>query len=324
MAKFRQVYVDFWTDPRVLEEMTPEDRYFYLYLLTNPLTTQCGIYQITKKQMGFELGHSMESINSLVDRFENHHKLIKYNPETREIAVIKWGKYNLNKGGKPILDCVRAELEAVKDKSLIQLLAPNVPNESIAALFQQYVLEDSENGDHIGNDTSHDTDNDTSTTRERYGDNKKNNKNNNKKNKRSSCRENKFSDAQMQLAKHLFARIRDHDPSYPEPNFEKWANDIRLMMEKDKRPENEIAKIIDWCQQSDFWHKNILSTGKLREQFSRLRMEYLDDWKKQKEAAEQKKVGGSSDFTAKKLERERQAEEKFLRGYQANDTEPGG
>ena len=33
MAKFRMVRTDFWKNPIVSEEMTPEDKYFYLYLL---------------------------------------------------------------------------------------------------------------------------------------------------------------------------------------------------------------------------------------------------------------------------------------------------
>ncbi|PUF85810.1 DNA replication protein DnaD, partial [Bacillus altitudinis] len=95
MAKFRQVYTTFWNDPKVTEEMTPEDRYFYLYLITNPNTTQIGVYSITKKQMAFDLGYSIESINSLMDRFETHHELIVYNNETRELAIKNWAKYNL-------------------------------------------------------------------------------------------------------------------------------------------------------------------------------------------------------------------------------------
>ncbi|WP_205694236.1 hypothetical protein [Clostridium manihotivorum] len=35
VMKFRVVYTDFWRDPVIMEEMTPEDRYFYLYLLTH-------------------------------------------------------------------------------------------------------------------------------------------------------------------------------------------------------------------------------------------------------------------------------------------------
>ncbi|MFD2445463.1 hypothetical protein ACFSO7_15970 [Bacillus sp. CGMCC 1.16607] len=65
MAKYRMVRTDFWNNPMVLEEMTPEDKYFYLYLLTNSNTTQTGIYQITKKRMAFDLGYSIESVESI-------------------------------------------------------------------------------------------------------------------------------------------------------------------------------------------------------------------------------------------------------------------
>ena len=87
MAKYRAVQTSFWEDPKVLEEMTPEDNLFYLYLLTNPKATQIGIYQITRKQMAFEIGYSVESINALMDRFEKHHGLIKYNFDTRELCL---------------------------------------------------------------------------------------------------------------------------------------------------------------------------------------------------------------------------------------------
>jgi hypothetical protein len=55
MAKYRMVRTDFWLNPIFLEEMTPEDKYFFLYLQTNPFTTQIGIYTITKKQMAFDM-----------------------------------------------------------------------------------------------------------------------------------------------------------------------------------------------------------------------------------------------------------------------------
>lgn len=86
MAKFRYVYTTFWNDPRVVEDMTAEDKYFFLYLLTNESTTQIGIYQIT-----FDMGYSMESAGALLQRFKDHHKIIKYNEETCEIAIKNWG-----------------------------------------------------------------------------------------------------------------------------------------------------------------------------------------------------------------------------------------
>ena len=139
MALYRQIFIEFWKDPKVTEEMSAEDRYALLYLLTNPHTTQIGIYQITKKQMAFDLGYSTESVGAILERFEKLLRIIKYNQETREIAIKNWGKYNLKRGGKPIMDCVRGELEKVKDKNLIEYVADSIPNETIKNEFLRYV-----------------------------------------------------------------------------------------------------------------------------------------------------------------------------------------
>lgn len=139
MALFRHVRTEFWRDAKVLEEMTPEDKLFFLYILTNGNTTQIGIYKIPKKQIAFELGYSVESINTLIDRFENHYKIIRYNPETRELAIKMWGKYNLVKGGKPIIDCVKKEVKEVKDKSLLAYVAQYIHNEEIKKEFEKLI-----------------------------------------------------------------------------------------------------------------------------------------------------------------------------------------
>jgi DnaD/phage-associated family protein len=138
LAKYRMVQTDFWKDPIVLEEMTPEDKYFFLYLLTNPNTSQIGIYRITKKQMAFDLGYSIESVHSLMDRFIEHHKVIRYNPETRELAIKNWGKYNLRKGGKPVIDCIYAELKEVEDTSLIQYVLESIQKGEICSVYESF------------------------------------------------------------------------------------------------------------------------------------------------------------------------------------------
>lgn len=156
MAKYRYVYTSFWNDPRVVEEMTAEDKYFFLYLLTNESTTQIGIYQITKKQIAFDMGYSMESAGALIQRFRDHHKLIKYNEETREIAIKNWGKYNLVRGGKPIIDCVTSELKEVKDVSLIQWVGEGITNEPVRNVYESY-YKVHENGECSNNTGSDDT-----------------------------------------------------------------------------------------------------------------------------------------------------------------------
>lgn len=49
MAKYRAIQVDFWEDGFVLD-LTPEEKYFYLYLLSNSRTTQCGCKRISSNK----------------------------------------------------------------------------------------------------------------------------------------------------------------------------------------------------------------------------------------------------------------------------------
>ncbi len=148
MALFRKVHTEFWTDVKVSEDMTPEDKLFMVYLLTNPHTTQLGVYEITPKMIAFEIGLSIESARALLERFENHHKLIKYNKLTREIAIKNWGKYNLNRGGKPIEDCLKREIDKVKDLSLIKFILEHTDHTVLKRKINLYAGFD---------DTSHDT-----------------------------------------------------------------------------------------------------------------------------------------------------------------------
>lgn len=53
-------------------------------------------------------------------------------------------------------------------------------------------------------------------------------------------------------------------------NLNPWINEIRLMIEIDKRTPEEILKVIEFSQKDSFWWPNILSAGKLRKQFDQL------------------------------------------------------
>lgn len=156
---YRLVYTDFWNDPKVMEEMTPEDKYFYLYLLTNANTNMIGIYRIVKKQMAFDLGYSIESVNSLMERFISTYDLIIYNADTRELCIKNYGKYNLNKAGKPVTDCIKKELNEVKDKSLIKEIAANVRHAGNKKIIMDYL-----NSIGVCNDTLDEGGDDTSST----------------------------------------------------------------------------------------------------------------------------------------------------------------
>ena len=57
MAIYRNVRIGFWTDTKIVDDFTPEDKYFYLYLFTNPHTNLCGCYELSFKQASVELGY---------------------------------------------------------------------------------------------------------------------------------------------------------------------------------------------------------------------------------------------------------------------------
>jgi hypothetical protein len=92
MEEMRLLNTDFWRDPVVAKKMSAAEKYFYLYLLTNHHTTNNGVYRITIEQMALDLGDSNEKIHLLMEKFIQHYKLIRYNPEISEIAIKNWSK----------------------------------------------------------------------------------------------------------------------------------------------------------------------------------------------------------------------------------------
>ena len=78
------------------------------------------------------------------------------------------------------------------------------------------------------------------------------------------------------LAKYLYELIKRNNEYAKEPNFQTWANDIRLMHESDGLSYEVIKNCIAWCQQDSFWYKNILSAKKLREKFPTLYLQAKD------------------------------------------------
>lgn len=115
----RIVNTDFWSDEKVLDNFTPEDKYFYLFLLSNPLSRQLGIYKLPIKMIEFYTGYKEECVKVLLKRFEQTYNIIKYNHETQEVAILNYLKWSIVRGGKPVEDCIKADMEKVKDKSLI-------------------------------------------------------------------------------------------------------------------------------------------------------------------------------------------------------------
>ncbi|CAG7840832.1 hypothetical protein CLOHAE12215_02256 [Clostridium haemolyticum] len=116
MAKYRQLQTNFWNDGFVLD-LTPEEKYFYLYLMTNPSTAQCGVYELPKRIIETQTGYNRDTIDKLLARFMEYEK-IKYCNETKEIMIKNWIRYNKPTNNNAI-KCVNSELKGVKCKEYI-------------------------------------------------------------------------------------------------------------------------------------------------------------------------------------------------------------
>ena len=118
MAIYRQIHITFWQDPFILE-LSPEEKYFYLYLMTNSKTSQCGIYELPKKVMQLETGYNDETVDKLLKRFIDYGKIL-YDQETKEIMILNWLKHNMNTSPK-VKSRIKKELKDVKNKEFLSL-----------------------------------------------------------------------------------------------------------------------------------------------------------------------------------------------------------
>ena len=115
MAIYRNVQLSFWTDNKVEDDFTPEDKYFYLYLLTNPQTNICGCYEVSWSQLTQQTGYNKDTVIRLLDRFEKVHQIIKFSKTTKEILILNWCKYNWSKS-EDTLKGVLKVAEHIKNK----------------------------------------------------------------------------------------------------------------------------------------------------------------------------------------------------------------
>lgn len=121
MAIYRTIQLSFWTDAKVVDDFTPEDRYFYLYLMTNPHTTLCGCYEVSIRQIADETGYSKDVVERLIDRMEKVHDVVRYDKTTKEILILNWHKYNWTKSPK-LRPAIESSIDKVKNTDFINYL----------------------------------------------------------------------------------------------------------------------------------------------------------------------------------------------------------
>lgn len=122
MAIYRNIQMSFWTDTKVTEDFTPDDKLVYLYLLTNPNTNLCGCYEIAQRMIVNDTGLPANRVKTAMCNLERKHKVITYSTQTREMLIINWHKYNWTNSDK-FRKPLEAQIKAIKNTEFREYLA---------------------------------------------------------------------------------------------------------------------------------------------------------------------------------------------------------
>jgi hypothetical protein len=87
--------------------------------------------------------------------------------------------------------------------------------------------------------------------------------------KNRNSRRKKFTDEHMAVAKEM----ADILELTKKPNLDSWANDVRLMVERDGHTCPEVMTMFRAANAHEFWRANIMCPGKLRDKWDQLRMQ---------------------------------------------------
>lgn len=121
----RLIDTELWNNEQIVEEFTCDDKYFWLYLLTSPHGSICGVMRYSPAIIGRDMGLHKDTIENLVYRFENNYKLIFVDKETKELLILNWYKWNWSTSGK-LLQSVINSKETIKSAVIQELVQERI------------------------------------------------------------------------------------------------------------------------------------------------------------------------------------------------------
>lgn len=115
MEVFTKVERGYWQDEFILE-LTPEQKFFYLYLMSNSKVNTLGAYVFPMTMSTVELGYNKETVLKLLDHFAQAGKII-WDESTKEVFLLNWPKRNWNRK-TATLRALKKDFDALKSPML--------------------------------------------------------------------------------------------------------------------------------------------------------------------------------------------------------------
>jgi len=92
VAVYRNFYIGFWDDDDMLE-LSADERYVYLYLITHPKGTMCGIFEFSMKLAEFHLKINVQRIAKALEALVKYGKIV-YDASTKEVCIVNFMRHN--------------------------------------------------------------------------------------------------------------------------------------------------------------------------------------------------------------------------------------
>ena len=114
----RMIDTDIWLDSKIVDKFTMQDIYTWLYLLTSPHSSLCGVIKCSITILSFETKMEKEELQKSLYRLQDKIGIIKYNPIEDEILILNWYKHNWTKSSK-LLDNIENSIKTIKTKEFL-------------------------------------------------------------------------------------------------------------------------------------------------------------------------------------------------------------
>ena len=142
MAKNRIVNTRFWDDSYIAR-LSPNEKLVFLYLLTSPLTTIAGVYELPVKRASFDIGLTPKEIATILTSFEQDGKLVRHDDWIGLTNFIKHQSLN-----PKVREGIVAELERAPRELVAKLPIPHslsIAYESLSHLIQSNLIKSNSN-----------------------------------------------------------------------------------------------------------------------------------------------------------------------------------
>ena len=112
---YSKIERSFWETDEA-RELTPEEKYFWMYLQTNANVNTLGCYAFRMRKAVDETGYNKDTLEKLLDIMVQR-GMILYDAATREVFLLHWGKTNWNRQ-TATLRAIKADLKEIRSEMI--------------------------------------------------------------------------------------------------------------------------------------------------------------------------------------------------------------